>query len=43
MLVTAALMIGSFILWSVLFADNVDDGDDGPGGGMMIPATAPIQ
>ena len=41
MLVLAASLIGSFILWSVLFADNVDDEDDGPGGGMMIPAAVP--
>lgn len=41
MLVLAASMIGGFILWSVLFADTIDDEDDGPGGGMMIPATVP--
>ena len=41
MLVLAASLIGSFILWSVLFADNVDDEDDGPGGGMMIPVAVP--
>ena len=41
MLVLAATMICSFILWSVVFADEIDD-DDGPGGGMMIPATNPI-
>ena len=37
MLVLAATLVGSFILWSVLFADEVDDEDDGPSGGMMIP------
>ena len=41
MLVLAASLIGSFILWSVVFADEVDDDNDGPGGGMMIPATVP--
>ena len=41
MLVLAASLIGSFILWSVLFADEVDDEDDGPGGGMMIPVSVP--
>ena len=41
MLVLAATMVGSFILWSVLFADEVDDDNDGPGGGMMIPASIP--
>ena len=41
MLVLAASLIGGFILWSVLFADAVDDEDDGPGGGMMIPVAVP--
>ena len=41
MLVLAASLIGSFVLWSVLFADEVDDEDDGPGGGMMIPVSVP--
>ena len=40
MLVLAASMIGVFILWSVLFADNIDDDDD-KGGGMMIPVALP--
>lgn len=40
MLILAASMIGGFILWSVLFADTIDDDDD-YGGGMMIPATVP--
>ena len=41
MLVLAASLIGSFILWSVLFADEVDDDNDGPGGGMMVPVSVP--
>ena len=41
MLVLAASLIGGFILWSVFFADAVDDEDDGPGGGMMIPVAVP--
>tara|TARA_R100000479_G_scaffold128465_1_gene67098 strand:- start:370 stop:498 length:129 start_codon:yes stop_codon:yes gene_type:complete len=40
MLVIAASMIGGFILWSVLFADNIDDDDD-QGGGTMIPVALP--
>ena len=40
MLVIAASMIGGFILWSVLFADSIDDDDD-QGGGMMIPVALP--
>ena len=41
MLVLAASMLASFILWSVIFADEVDDDNDGPGGGMMVPASIP--
>ena len=41
MLVLAATMVVSFILWSVIFADEVDDDNDGPGGGTMIPASIP--
>ena len=41
MLVLAATMVASFILWSVIFADEVDDDNDGPGGGTMIPASIP--
>ena len=41
MLVLATCLVGSFILWSVLFADEVDDEDDGPGGGMMVPVSVP--
>ena len=40
MLVLAASMICAFLLWSVLFAEEIDDDDD-HGGGMMIPATVP--
>jgi hypothetical protein len=42
MLVLAALMIGIFILWAVLFAEEIDDDNDGPGGGTMIPITNSI-
>ena len=41
MLVIAAFLLGAFILMSVLTDTDVDD-DDGPGGGMMIPAHNPI-
>ena len=40
MLVLAASLIGSFILWSVVFADETDDDDD-HGGGLMQPVYAP--
>tara|TARA_A100001035_G_scaffold17654_1_gene12064 strand:+ start:6613 stop:6738 length:126 start_codon:yes stop_codon:yes gene_type:complete len=41
MLVLAASLIGSFILWSVVFADKTDDDDD-QGGGLMQPVYNPI-
>jgi hypothetical protein len=41
MLVLAATMIGSFILWSVFFADETDDDNDGPGGGTLVPVSVP--
>lgn len=41
MLVLAATLIGAFIFWAVLFADEIDDDNDGPGGGKLIPATVP--
>ena len=34
-------MVGGFIFAALLTDGNVDDDDNGPGGGMMIPATAP--
>ncbi len=40
MLVLAASLIGSFILWSVIFADEIDDDDD-RGGGTMVPVSVP--
>jgi len=41
MLVLAAALVGSFIFWAVIFADEIDDDNDGPGGGKLIPATVP--
>ena len=41
MLVLAASMIGAFLLWSVLFAEEIDDDDD-HNDGMMIPSYNPI-
>jgi len=41
MMLLATLMFGAFIIHSVL-TENIDD-DDGPGGGMLIPAQNPIQ
>ena len=41
MLVLAATMIGSFILWSAIFAEETDDDNDGPGGGTLVPVSVP--
>ena len=38
MLLLATCLIGAFIIGS-MFRDDVDD-DQGPGGGMMVPATS---
>jgi hypothetical protein len=35
-------MLGGFIIHSVITEDS-DADDDGPGGGMLIPAQIPIQ
>jgi len=43
MLVFAAALIGAFIFWAVLFAEEIDDDNDGPGGGTMIPVMVPTQ
>lgn len=42
MMLLATFMLGAFIIHSVL-TENIDDDDDGPGGGMLIPAQNPIQ
>ena len=41
MLVIAASMIGGFIFAALLSEGDIDDDNDGPGGGMMIPVTQP--
>ena len=41
MLVIAFSMIGGFIFAALLSDVDVDDDDNGPGGGMMIPAYVP--
>ena len=41
MLVIAFSMIGGFIFAALLTDGDFDDDDNGPGGGMMIPAYAP--
>jgi len=41
MLVIAFSMIGGFIFAALLTDGDFDDDDNGPGGGMMIPAYVP--
>ena len=41
MLVIAASMIGGFIFAALLSEGDVDDDNDGPDGGMMIPSMEP--
>ena len=40
MLLLSATMLVGFILWS-LSQENIDDDNDGPGGGLMQPVYAP--
>jgi len=42
MLLLAICMLGGFVFAALLSDRDVDDDNDGPGGGMMIPATIPI-
>jgi hypothetical protein len=37
MLILSATMVLGFILWSIS-QENIDDDNDGPGGGLMTPA-----
>ena len=41
MLLMAASLIGGFIFAALLTEGDVDDDDNGPGGGLMQPAYAP--
>ena len=41
MLVIAASLVGGFIFAALLSEGDVDDDNDGPGGGIMIPSTQP--
>ena len=40
-LLIAASMVGGFIFAALLTDGNVDDDDNGPGGGLMQPAYVP--
>jgi|TARA_B100000530_G_scaffold297307_1_gene216554 hypothetical protein len=41
MAVLAAMLISGFIFWAAFMTEDVDDDDDGPGGGILTPAYVP--
>lgn len=41
MAVLAAMLIGGFVFWAAFMTEDVDDDDDGPGGGILTPAYVP--
>jgi hypothetical protein len=41
MSVIAAMLIGGFIFWAAFLTEDIDDDDEGPGGGMLTPAYVP--
>ena len=43
MLLIAASMVGGFVFAALLTEGDVDDDDNGPGGGMLTPVYAPTQ
>ena len=43
MMLLATFLLGAFIIHSVITEDYDADDDDGPGGGLLIPAQIPIQ
>ena len=43
MLVLASMLIGAFIIYSILFSEEHIDDDDDRDGGMMIPVMIPTQ
>lgn len=41
MLLLASILIGAFIFYATLFSEDIDDDNDGPGGGTLIPVSVP--
>ena len=41
MVLFASMMISLFIFWAAFMTDDVDDDDNGPGGGIMQPVYNP--
>ena len=42
MLLLGSIMLGTFIFYTALFSEDIDDDDDSTSGGMMIPAQTPV-
>ena len=42
MLFLATCMLGGFVFAALMRGSDEDDDNDGPGGGMLVPATNPI-
>ena len=41
MLVFSSMLIAGFIFWAAFMTEDIDDDDEGPGGGMLTPAYVP--
>ena len=41
MLFLATCLIGAFIIGAIINDSDIDDDNDGPGGGMMVPVSVP--
>ena len=41
MLFLATCLIGAFIISAIINDGDIDDDNDGPGGGMMVPVSVP--
>lgn len=41
MAVLAAMLISGFVFWAAFMTEDVDDDDDGPGGGILTPVYVP--
>tara|TARA_Y100000022_G_C13184509_1_gene345071 strand:- start:261 stop:389 length:129 start_codon:yes stop_codon:yes gene_type:complete len=42
MLLLASILMGTFIFYAAIFTEDIDDDDNGPGGGIMQPVTNPV-
>ena len=42
MLLLVSILLGTFIFYAAIFAEDVDDDDNGPDGGLMQPVYNPV-